>query len=435
MSSKLKVDLLIRNITQLITMDPAVEGSPDIPGPRRGDQMRILGMIEDGCIAVKDGKIVALGKDRDVMKCIGAVRRGAILNGSGRCVIPGFVDGHTHAIFAGTRENELIMRLMGKGYLEIMAEGGGILKTVRDTRNASDEEIIRATRKRLNTMLLYGTTTAEVKSGYGLNYEQELRLLRLMKRLASEHAVTLVPTFMGAHAFPPEFRETPERYVDILVDKLLPAVKTEGLAKFCDVFCDEGAFTPEQTERVLTRAHALGMETKVHTDEFASIGGLDVAIKVKVKSCEHLLVTPKEKFSGLASSGIIATLLPATPFILGSERYADARGMIDAGVPVALGTDLSPNAYIESMQMVIALACIKMKMHPAEALCAATINSAYAISQEHTAGMLRTGRPADIVMLDIPSYTQIPYRIGTNLVHSVIKGGKPLIEHGVYTGR
>jgi imidazolonepropionase len=432
MSVKLKVDLLVRNVSQLVTMDPVVDGNPDVVGPRKGESMRSLGIIENGAVAVKDGAIVAIGKDADVMKEIGAVRRGAILNGSGRCVIPGFVDAHTHAIFAGTREGELVMRAMGKSYMEILAEGGGIQRTVRDTRAASDEEIVKVTRKRLNDMMLNGTTTAEVKSGYGLNYEQELRLLRLVRRLGSQHPITIVPTFMGAHAVPPEFKDAPDKYVDIVVEKVLPKVREEEMAKFCDVFCDEGAFTAAQSERILTKAKELGLGAKIHVDEFASTGGLDVAIRLKATSCEHLLMTPKEKFPSLASSGCIAVLLPGTPFVLASERYADARAMIDAGVPIALGTDLCPNAYIESMQFVIALACSRMNMHPSEALCAATINAAHAIGQGEFAGMIRNGRRADIVMLDLPSYTQIPYRIGTNLVHSVVKSGNLVVERGAH---
>lgn len=429
---KLKVDLLIRNISQLVTMDPVVDGGQDVVGPRKREAMRSLGIIENSAVAVKDGAIAAIGKDAEVMKDIGAVRRGAILNGSGRCVIPGFVDAHTHAIFAGTRESELVMRAMGKSYMEILAEGGGIQKTVRDTRAASDEEIVKVTRKRLNDMLLSGTTTAEVKSGYGLNYEQELRLLKLLRRLGSQHPITIVSTFMGAHAIPPEFKDAPEKYVDIVVEKVLPKVREEELAKFCDVFCDEGAFTAAQSEKILAKAKELGIGMKIHVDEFASIGGLDVAMRLKATSCEHLLMASKDKFQALASSGCIAVLLPGTPFVLASEKYANARDMIDAGVPVALGTDLCPNAYIESMQFVIALACSRMKMHPSETLCAATVNAAHAIGQGEFAGVLRKGRRADIVMLDVPSYAQIPYRIGTNLVHSVVKSGNLVVERGAH---
>lgn len=428
MARKHKVDVLIRHISQLVTMDPRVDGAGECRVPRCGEDMRRLGIIEDGAVAVKDGVILAAGPDTEVMRHVGAVRRGNLLKGEGRCVTPGFIDAHTHAVFAGTRESELVMRIQGRTYREISAAGGGILRTVKATRSAADEEIVRATRRRLNSMLVHGTTTAEVKSGYGLSTDQELRLLRIVRRLGSQHPMTLVPTFMGAHAVPPEFSGRGDAYVDAVIREMLPKVASEEAAVFCDVFCDEGAFTADQTARILEAAREHGFLLKLHMDEFKDVNGVDVAARLRARSCEHLVVTPKEKRALLKEAGCTAVLLPGTTFMLGSDRYADARGLIGSGVPVALGTDLCPNSYIESMQVVIALACVKMRMRPSEALCAATVNAAHAIEQAGFTGMLASGKRADLLLLDVPSYTHIPYRFGANLVHTVVKSGRIVVD-------
>ena len=409
----MKVDLFIHSAGQLLTLTS--------PGPKVGPAMSDLGLIEDGALAIKDGRIALVGKGKEVRAQVEARKE---VDASGRVVMPGFVDPHTHLIFAGSRADEFEMRLKGATYLEIMAAGGGIMSTVRATRQASMEELVAQSRRRLDRMLAYGTTTAEVKTGYGLNTAQELKMLEAIKSLDETHPVDLVATFLGAHAIPQEYKGRSEEYVDRVVEEMLPQAAREG-ASFCDVFCDEGAFTLAQSRRVLEAAKALSLGLKIHTDEFKTLGGAALAAELGATSADHLICTPEEELRLLAEAGTIAVLLPGTPFGLGEERYAPARRMIILGVPVALGTDLNPGTcWCESMQFVIALAARKMGMTPAETLVASTLNAAYALGKGAEVGSLEVGKKANILILETSDYRDLAYRLGGNLVASVFKGGR-----------
>jgi imidazolonepropionase len=345
---------------------------------------------------------------------------------SGRVVMPGFVDPHTHLVFAGSRADEFEMRLKGATYLEIMAAGGGIMSTVGATRQASMEELLAQSRRRLDRMLAYGTTTAEAKTGYGLNTAQELKILGAIKTLNETHPVDLVATFLGAHAVPEEYKGRSEEYTDMVVKEMLPQAAKEGVC-FCDVFCEEGAFSLEQSRRILEKAKELGLGLKIHADEFKTLGGAALAAELGATSADHLICTPEEELRLLAEAGTVAALLPGTPFGLGEERYAPARRMIELGLPVALGTDLNPGTcWCESMQFVIALAARKMGMTSTEAIAASTLNAAYALAKGAEVGSLEVGKKADILILETSDYRDLAYRFGGNLVDRVFKGDQPI---------
>jgi imidazolonepropionase len=406
-------DLLIHSARRLLSLASK--------GPKAGPAMSDLGLIEDGALAIKDGHIALVGKSSEVRAQIEARKE---VDASDRVVMPGFVDPHTHLVFAGSRVDEFEMRLSGATYLEIMAAGGGIMSTVRATRQAGIEELLAQSRQRLDTMLAHGTTTAEVKTGYGLNSAQELKMVKTIKGLDGSHPVDLVATFLGAHAIPQEYQGRSEEYVDMVVEEMLPQAAKEG-ASFCDVFCDEGAFTLAQSRRVLEAAKAGGLGLKIHADEFKTLGGAALAAELGATSADHLICTPEEELRLLAEAGTIAVLLPGTPFGLGEERYASARRMIALGLPVALGTDLNPGTcWCESMQFVIALAARKMGMTPAETIVASTLNAAYALGRGAEVGSLEVGKKADILILEASDYRDLAYRFGGNLVARVFKGGQ-----------
>jgi imidazolonepropionase len=412
------VDLFIHSAAQLLTL--ASEG------PKRGAAMGELGIVEDGAVAVKDGLIALVGLTAEVR---GQVTVAEEIDAAGKVVMPGFVDPHTHLVFAGHRADEFELRIKGATYMEIMAAGGGIMNTVRATRAASLDELVAQSRERLDKMLAYGTTTAEAKTGYGLDTENELKMLEAIRRLDAEHPVDLVPTFLGAHAVPEEYKGRANEYVDLVVEEMLPRVAsslvTHPSSPFCDVFCDEGAFTLEQSRRVLEAAQALGLGLKIHADEFKPLGGTRLAVELGAISADHLVCTPEEEIEMLARSDTIAVALPGTPFGLGHHEYTPARRIIDAGGALALATDLNPGTcWCESMQLIIALACRFMEMTPAEAIAAATINAAHAVGLGHRVGSLEVGKKADALILDIPDYRHLAYRFGVNLVDKVIKGGE-----------
>jgi len=422
----IQTDLLIHSAAQLLTVAS--------DGPKRGAAMGELGIIEDGAVAVKDGRIALVGPTSEVR---GQVTAPEEIDASGKVVMPGFVDPHTHLVFAGDRADEFEMRLRGATYLEIMAAGGGIMSTVRATRAASLEELVAQSRKRLDRMLAHGTTTAEAKTGYGLDLENELKMLEAIRTL------DLVPTFLGAHVVPEEYKGRADEYVDLVVEEMLPhlspiayrppqvdegderyAISDKPSAIFCDVFCDEGAFTLAQACRILEAARALGFGLKIHADEFRSLGGTRLAVELGAISADHLVCTPDDEIGLLAGSDTIAVALPGTPFGLGHHKYTPARRIIDAGGALALATDLNPGTcWCESMQFVIALACRYMGMTPAEAIVAAAINAAYAIGLGDGVGSLEVGKKADILVLDASDYRHLGYRFGVNLVETVIKGG------------
>jgi len=359
-------------------------------------------------------------------------------------VMPGFVDAHTHAVFAGERAGEFEQRLAGASYLEIMAAGGGIMSTVRATRAASLEQLIAESRPRLDAMLAHGTTTAEVKTGYGLNTADELKMLSAIRRLNEEHPLDLIPTFLGAHAVPSEYAGRADEYVDLIIQEMLPAVSDQGSAVgspqsaicnlqsaiFCDVFCEEGAFTLAQSRRILEAAKRLGLGLKIHADEFTALGGAALAAELGATSADHLAATPEEDLRRLAAAGTIAVLLPGTTFGLGQTHYADARRMVERGVPVALGSDLNPGTcWCESMPFIIALACRYLRLTPAEAIVAATLNAAYASGVGDRVGSLEVGKQADIIILALPDYRHLAYRFGSNPVQTVIKAGRVVVQH------
>ncbi len=450
----MRADLLIYNIGQLATL-----AGP--PGPRRGAAMRELGLITDAALAVADDRIIAVGKS-DALAA--TIQPTATLNAGGCAVIPGFVDPHTHLPWVGHRAAEFEMRIGGATYMQIMAAGGGIARTVADTRAASLATLVVETRGRLDRMLAHGTTTAEAKTGYGLNLSDELKQLDAIAELRRAHPVDLVPTFLAAHAVPPEYQGRTEAYVDLIVEELLPAawahwqrigssslrpwsqisratgeVQPAGAigqdvreadrrawnAIFCDVFCEAGAFDLAQARRILTAARQLGFGLKIHVDEFASLGGALLAIELAAISADHIVTTPAEHVTRLARSNTIGVALPGTPFGLGQRDYSPARSLIDQGGALALATDLNPGTcWCENMQFILALACRTMRLLPAEALTAATLNAACAIGLGEQIGSLEVGKLADLLLLDADDYRMLAYRFGTNLVRTVVKRGK-----------
>jgi len=431
-------DLIVTNAGELLTIAS--------PGPRRGREMADLGIIRHGALAAEQGRITYVGPARDVLDLAGPTT--AVIDAGGRVVMPGFVDAHTHLIFAGDRAAEFEQRLHGATYLEILARGGGILSTVQATRRADQATLIAESGRRLATMLSCGTTTTEAKTGYGLDLATEMKMLDVAARLNQMQPITIIPTFLAAHAVPPEFGGRADEYVDTIVQDMLPAVarwrmgqstsvspaQAEGrgegalpfpVAFFCDVFCDEGAFTLSQAGQILQAARAVGLGLKIHADEFVALGGARLAAELGAISADHLAITSHEDMECMAAAGVIAVLLPGTTFGLGSGHYADARAMIEHNLAVALGTDLNPGTcYCESMQFIIALACRYLKLTPAEAICAATINAAYASGVGHLVGSLQPGKLADILILDAPDHRHLAYRFATNLVARVIKLGR-----------
>jgi imidazolonepropionase len=417
-----KADIVILNASELLTLKG--------PGrPRIGSELRDLGAVEDavedGAVVVKSGQVLAVGKTESIKA---EFEEGAdvVIDAKGKLVMPGFVDCHNHLVFAGSREDELEMKIGGMSYVEISKRGGGILSTVKATRNASVYQLVEQAMKRLDLMLKYGTTTAEAKSGYGLNMDDELKMLKAIEKLNVDSPIDLVSTFLGAHALPPEFPDL-EGYTNGLVNTILPRIAAETSAEFCDVFCDEGYFDVDQSMRILRKAQELGMKAKVHADELKGTGGAELAAEVGAVSAEHLIHPSDKGLRSMAEKGVIGVLLPASSYCMMSSTYADARRLIDSGVPVALATDLTPNSWTESMQFVISLACYNLKMLPSEAVCASTINAAHAISRGEHIGSLEEGKLADIIVLDVPNHMHIPYHFGVDLVERVIKSGRVVV--------
>jgi imidazolonepropionase len=412
--------MIIHSATQLLTL-----AGP----PQRGKTLGNLGLVPDGAVLIKDGLIAAVGSTADLRL---AYPEEKSVDMSGRVVLPGFVDPHTHALWAGDRAAEFEMRLEGKSYLEILAAGGGILSTVQATRDASIEKLLNETRPRLENMFYHGTTTVEIKTGYGLQTAAELRMLKALLELQKNGLQDIVVTFMGAHAIAPEYKENPEGYTDHLCKQMLPAVREwwqthapeQGLP-FVDVFCETGAFSLDQSRRILTTASELGFPLKIHADEFDNLGGASLAAALEATSADHLVKTSLEDIWALGKSRTVAVGLPCTPFGLAEPEYTPAKEILEAGGILALATDLNPGtAWCENMQFAIALACRYMKLTPAQAIAAATINSAAAINLADKVGSIEVGKQADFVVLKVPDYRHLGYRFGTNLVDTVIKGGR-----------
>ncbi len=408
-------DLVIRHARSVLTCAG--------PAPRRGAAQRDAGAIPDGAVAARDGTIVFAGSTADCDRLVAPEPGARVVDARECSLVPGFVDAHTHAVFAGNRHEELRRRLAGATYAEIAAEGGGILSTVAATRAATEDELAAATRGRLDEMLACGTTTCEVKSGYGLTPEAELKMLRVIGRLDAEHAIDLVPTFMGAHEIPPEYRDRRAAYVDLVVNTMIPAVAREGLAAWCDVFCETGVYTPEESRTILEAGARAGLAPRIHADELGASGGSQVAAAVGARSADHLIHVPPEGIRAMAGAGTVATLLPPAAFYLKLGRYAPARELIAAGVPVALATDVNPGGgFSPSMPFAMALACFAMGLTFEEALVGATINGAYSVDRHASAGSLEPGKPLDAVVVSGEAVGLI--RIGAPAVAAVLKRGR-----------
>jgi len=412
--------MLIHSSTQLLTL---------AGGPQRGHALGTLGIIPNGAVLIREEKIVAVGPT-DEMRA--AYRDEPTLDASGCVIMPGFVDPHTHLIWAGDRAGEFEMKMAGTPYLDILAAGGGIISTVRQTRAASIETLIAQTRSRLLRMFACGTTTAEAKTGYGLQTATELRLLKALLALDDESPLDLAITFLGAHAIAPEFKNDPQGYTDLVCDTMLPTVQQWWQVHaprlplpFVDVFCENKAFTLEQSRQVLTRAASLGFPLKIHADEFDNLGGASLAAELGAASADHLVRTSDADIAALAKSDTVAVSLPCTPFGLAEHDYTPAKKILAADGYFALATDCNPGTtWNESMQFVIALACRMMGLTPAQAIAAATINSAHAIRRADRIGSLEAGKQADLLILSVPDYRHLGYRYGTNLVKQVVKRGQ-----------
>jgi imidazolonepropionase len=415
MAQPVIADLVIRNIGELLTMKGADE---PIVAPIAAD----LGIIKRGEVAVKDRKILYVGPKDGGDYAVGA--QTMIIDAENKVVCPGFVDSHTHAVFAGTREDEFLLRLQGKTYAEIQAAGGGIVKTVRATRMASEEKLREALKRNIFKLSRYGATTAEIKSGYGLNAEEEIKLLRVIKEVALETDILIVPTLMGAHVVPPEYVSRRHKYVELVTRDMVPMVHENHLAVFVDVYVDESAFTIEEARTVLTAARDYDMPRKLHADEMADDHGAELAAEMGCVSADHLVWTSEKGMKAMAREGVIATLMPGTVLSLGHTKFADARAFIEHGIPVALATDYNPGTCMcPNMLLIMALGCLHMKMTAEEVMVAATINGAAALNRASETGSLRVGKDADLLVLDIDTYRELPYRFGENFVRYVVAGG------------
>lgn len=397
------------------------------PAPRRGSQQSHLERIADGALAACEGRVVFAGPTAALHAHVEPAPHAQIHDVAGHAVVPGFVDPHTHAVFAGDRRDELRRRLAGETYAQIAASGGGILETVRATRAADEAMLVAATRLRLDEMLACGTTTCEIKSGYGLDLEAELKMLRAVKVLARDHPVSIVSTFLGAHEVPPEHRQHRQAYVDLIIEKMIPAVAAEGLAEWCDVFCEIGVFTPDESKRILEGGLRAGLRARIHADELGPSGGSHVAAAVGARSADHLVFVPSEGIEAMAEAGVTATLLPIAAFYLKLGRFAPARELIARGIPVALATDMNPGGgFSPSMPFAMTLACFRMEMTFEEALTSATINAAWSIDRADEAGSLEPGKLADAVVVRGDSVNLL--RVGANAIAAVIKKGR--VVHG-----
>lgn len=392
--------------------------------------MSDLRVIENGSVLIKDGTIQAVGMLEDIEKDHAElVAQSKVIDATGKLVTPGLIDPHTHLVHAGTRENEYAMRLKGKTYMEIMNAGGGIHETTEATKEASFDQLYEESKKRLDTFFEYGVTTVEAKSGYGLSIEHEMKQLEVAKKLAEDHEMDIVSTFMGAHAIPMDEKENPEPFVNRVIEEMIPEVAKKGLATFNDVFCERGVFTPEQSRRILQAGKEHGLIPKIHADEIEPYGGAELAAEVGAISADHLLKASDEGIRQMAEKNVIGVLLPGTAFFLMAE-YADARKMIDQGVAVALSTDANPGSSPTlSLQFIMNLGCLKMGMTPEEVLVATTINAAHAIGKAEQIGSLEVGKQADVAIFGVSNYLKLSYNYGMNHIDQVIKKGKVVVEN------
>lgn len=416
-------ELLITNASQLVTLRGSAR-------PRTGAEMRELAVIEDGAMLIRDRVIIAVGRSSEIeaQASSNALR----VDASGRVALPGFVDAHTHPVFAGTREDEYEMRAAGLTYQDIAARGGGIRSTVRKTRAATEEQLFEMALPRVGWILEHGTTTIEAKSGYGLTVEDELKILRVIRRLNDETPLDLVPTFLGAHEIPDEYRApgaSREDYIRLVTEEMLPRVADEKLARYSDVFCESHVFNREETRRVLERAKEFGFKPRFHADQLTPGGGASLAAEIGAATADHLEWIDDEGIEAMRRAEVIAVLLPGAVFNLGLTRYAPARRMIEAGLALVLATDFNPGSSpTPSMQMILSIACTQMRMTPAEAITASTINAAYSLDLGSQVGSLEAGKQADVVIFDCDDYRKIPYFFGINHVSTVIKAGRLIVR-------
>lgn len=412
-------NIIIKNASQLVTCSGFTA--------KKGQEMSDLSIIQNGTVIVTDGVISFVGKDTDCPP-LSDFPEHTVIDATGKAVLPGFVDSHTHFIFGGYREEEFSWRMRGDSYMSIMERGGGIHNTMMATRKASFEELKESGKRRLDSMLKMGVTTVEGKSGYGMDKETELKQLEVMKALNEEHPVDIVSTFLGAHATPSEYKGREDDFINYLIKEVMPFVKEGNLAECCDIFCEKNVFDIQQSRRYLKAAHDLGFKLKIHADEIVSLGGAELAAELRALSADHLLQASDNGIEDLAESNVVATLLPCTAFSL-KEHYARGRYMIDAGCAVALATDLNPgSSFTNSIPLLIALACIYMQLSPEEAVTALTINGAAAVGRADRIGSIDVGKQGDLIILDYPSYKFLPYHIGMNIVKTVIKNGNIVIE-------
>lgn len=416
-------DLLIANCRQILTCKG--------PIPKRKEDLDDVGLLEDGCLASHGGRVVFVGKEEDFREEFHLEKEAVCLDASGLVALPGFVDSHTHLPFAGTREEEFILRLKGSSYQQLVKKGMGIQTTVRATRKASQEELISLCLSRLDSMLLHGTTTVEAKSGYGLNLEDEIKQLQALKEAAKIHPVDIIPTFMGAHEIPGEYKSRTNDYINLLIHRILPEVKERNLAEFFDVFCEEGVYSVEESRKLIRAAKRAGLRVKIHADEFSPLGGAVLAAEEGAASADHLIKITDEGIKKIARSPTVATLLPAVPFFLMQEKRAPARKLIEEGAIVAVASDFNPgSAMIESMLLVTQLAVFTMRMSIEESINAATANASYALGRDKDVGSLEEGKKMDLILCEVPHYSFLVYHLGVNPIKHVIKNGKVVVREG-----
>jgi imidazolonepropionase len=415
--------LLITGASQLLTLRGRV--------PRRGKALSDLGILRNGALLIRDGVIAAVGT-RSEIESLPESRSAEKIDVGGRVVLPGFADSHTHLIHAASRAEEYELKIAGASYEEIARKGGGILNSVKKLRAATADALKKRAHAALREFAAHGTTTLEAKSGYGLDVASELKILRLHKELSAEQPLEIVSTFLGAHVVPPEYRRKragAEQYIALLTDKLIPEVAAEKLAEFCDVFCDRGAFSRKDSKKILEAGKKSGLAPRVHAEQLTRTGATQLAVQLGAASCDHLEQVSKADIRALAKSNTVATLLPGCDFHLGLKRYAPARALIDAGAIVALATDYNPGTSpTMSMPMILSLACTQLRMSPAEAIAAATINAAYSLRREKQIGSLETGKQADIAIFEVEDYREIPYYFGVNKCWMTVKKGRPVFQ-------
>lgn len=416
----MKIDLIIKNIGKLVTMENSFF-------PRIGNQMNELTILENAYIAVAQCKIFQVGIGDNYKELVG--ENTVIDDASGMLVTPGLIDSHTHLVHGGSRENEFSKKLNGVPYIQILQEGGGILSTVNATKNATFDELYSKAKKSLDRMLEFGVTTVEEKSGYGLEFETEVKQLQVAHKLDKDHPVDLVHTFLGAHAVPVEYKSNSKAYIKLLVEEIMPKIKEMNLAEFCDVFCEEGVFSVEESEYILSKAKEMGYKLKIHADEIVPIGGAELAAKLGCISADHLMAASDEGLKNMAENGVIANILPGTSFNL-NKPSADARKMIDLNVPVSLSSDYNPGSCpSENLQFVMQLGCLNLNMTPNEVLSAVTINAAHCIDRANEIGSIEIGKKADIAIFDAPNVEYLMYHFGINHIDRVYKEGKLVVEN------